>query len=168
MKEYLSNFLKAFYLYLSIIGLVSFSLFIMEEAIQSIQFANFSCGDTRRYDLMRSNIEQIAEINSHMRTLNKILRLIQPIQWWAYRDYSDNIDLYVQSMQAEILANQPEVYVDTYVDIWFYWKTIESQPNGSFLLKHRDIIVPIDKIPQEKPTRVSGFLMREKNKYIIL
>ena len=138
----------------------------MEESIQSIQFANFSCSDTRRFDLMKLNIERIEKINKHIRIINKYLMWMQPIQKWAYADYADATDQYVASMQAEILASDPGLYVGEKIAIWFYWKSIQTAETG-ILLKAGKIHINLPAQPQKNPVWIEGILERDNNNFTI-
>ena len=164
--KHIKTAIKYFYLYLSLIGLLSFSLFIMEEACQSLQFANFSCSDTRRYDLMKLNIERIETINNHIKILNRYLMWLQPIQWWGYYDYSKNLDLYVKSLQAEILANDPGLYVDQQVSIWFYYKSI-SKYQDLIKLSAGKMFYLTDTQPDKNPIHITGIIKKINNGYLI-
>ena len=164
-KSVLDDFLKWFYLYLGIIGLVSFSLFIMEEAIQSCQFANFSCSDTYRYDLIKKNIERISKINKHLKVLTVTLMWMQPFQWWAYQDYGDATDNYVASLQAEVLANDPGLYVGQEIDIDFYWKSVIKREK--YILSAGKLVYRTETMPESNSVRIKGIVRKYKKKYEI-
>ena len=159
--------LKVFYLYLSIVGLFSFSLFLAEEACQAGMFANFSCSDTHRYDLMKKNIEQISKISKHMVLINKVLLFLQPIQWLAYSDFIEATDLYVESIQAEIFASDPGLYLNETVTFNFYWKSAKKTKTGYVLKAGRLSLVSKDKTIN--PIRVTGTITQQSsNTYRIL
>jgi len=116
-------FLSVFYLYLAVIGLFGFALFICEEAIQSIQFANFSCKDSGRYDMMKKNLESIDSINKTIKILNRYLMWMNPIQQWAYADYALATDRYLETMHTLVMARDPGLYLGEEITIPFYYKS---------------------------------------------
>jgi hypothetical protein len=159
--------LKFFYLYLSIVGIFSFSCFIFEEANQTLMFANFSCSDTHRYDLMKKNIERMAEINDHLALINKVLLCLQPIQWLAYSDFIDATQQYIESIQAEIFASDPGLYLNETVTFNFYWKSAKKTKTGYVLKAGRLSLVSKDKTIN--PIRVTGTITQQSsNTYRIL
>ena len=159
IRDGLSGVLKYFYLYLSIIGLISFSCFICQEAIQIVTFANFSCSDTRRYDLLKKNIEKIAEINDHLRALNAVLLIMQPFQYIAYSDYCNGTQSYIETLQAEVLANDPGLYAGEQISIDFYYKSLISDQRG-FVIKSGKLLCILATKPQGNPVRITGVVRR--------
>jgi hypothetical protein len=169
LSDKLSSALKIFYLYLSVIGIFSFSLFICEESIQMNTFANFSCTDTNRYDLVKKNIDQITVICGHMRWINKILMCMQPFQWLAYEDYIESSETYVESMQAAVLAHDPGLYEGEKLGFEFYYKDVfqTSESNHKYTIRSGKLEVSMDEIPKN-PVWVEGVITQKKpNRWII-
>ncbi len=164
--QYFNNFLKIFYFYLAAVSLITFSLFICEEAIQGLMFANFSCSDTYRYDLIKKNIEKMKEINHHLKKMNIILQFLQPFQWWAYKDFGEATDRYIESLQAEVLANDPGLYINRIVTIQFYWRKC-TEENGKFLLRNGKMSVWVKEKPIEKTIIVTGVMTKNKRGYLL-
>jgi len=127
--------LKFFYLYLSIVGIFGFSCFILEESLQQLTFANFQCKSSGRYDLLKLNIEKMAEINGHLRLTNKVLIGLQPFQWLAYADYVKATEAYIKTTRATVLAKDPGLYVGEEMgDLLFYYKGVSrSESRGTVL-----------------------------------
>jgi len=158
--------LKFFYLYLSIVGLFSFSCFICEEALQALMFANFSCSDSNRYDLTKKNIERMSKINNHLLYTNKLLLILQPIQYLAYSDYIEATNSYISSIKAEVLANDPSLYLGEHLDIHFYYKHI-TKKTDHYLLSNGKISIKVSTLPEQTSIRVSGRLRKDKSRYIL-
>ena len=151
--------LSIFYLYLSIVGIFSFSLFIMEEAVQSIQFATFSTKDAQRWDLTKNNMDYIEKISGHMETINNLFLWIQPIQLWAYSDYINATHLYVKSIRAMVLANDPAQFEGEHLSISFYYKSVTTSSAG-YKLRAGRIIYQTTTKPESCPIIAEGTMTR--------
>jgi len=126
IKDMQNKGLKIALLYLSVVGLISGTCFIIEESIQTSIFANFSATDTNRYDLVLKNLNQIERVNYRLRVINWALLVIQPIAWFGYDSFSDSTDLYIDTLEAEILAHEPRLLEGREVDIRFRYTSLVS------------------------------------------
>ena len=117
-------------------------------------------------DLIKINIQTIERISSHIKLINRALMWLQPFQMWAYEDYTCATNLYVQSLQAEVLARDPGLYVGEQVDILFYYKQI-SKKHDLFVLSNGKLLVRVKTMPKQTSLRVSGIIRRDRSRYII-
>jgi len=158
-----SNFvMKMFFLYLSIIGLFSFSLFIAQEGIQMMSFGAFSCKDTGRWDLIKKNNDKINHILDHMTIINTWLMWMQPFQYIAYGDYITATRAYVEAQEALVLAHDPGLYEGDEISIDFYYRTAtqdKSRPN-IWKLQSGKLVVFVDTLPPNKSFSLSGTVTR--------
>jgi len=152
----IEKLLKLFYLYLSIVGLFSFSLFIQEESAQQITFSNFVNSDTHRYDLMLQNNIKLNKIADSMSIINKCFLWMQPFQCVAYGDYIESIRLYTQSIQALILAKDPGLFVNYKypIDFKFYYQEV-SYSNQNIRLKSGKLFIDLPDRPNHNPIDIN-------------
>jgi len=113
------SILQAMLAYLTIIGVISFSLFIGQEACQMTSFGNFSASDTRRSDLMKQNLSTMSSILNGMVWINKPLIVLNPFQFWAYESYIKATRNYITTLEAEIFANEPILFIGEQVSTTF-------------------------------------------------
>lgn len=166
--DILKRILKGFYIYLAIVGIFSFSLFIMEESCQTITFATFSAKDANRYDIIKSNYELMANINSHMRILNKALIFLQPITMFAYSDFSRATDQYIATMKAVCIARDPGLYVGERITINFQYKKATRQPDKTVKLLSNKIVILVKDMPIDNPVKITGVMaLGKSNKFVI-
>ena len=111
---------------LSIIGLVTFSLFILEEANQTIMFATWAAKDARRWDLVLYGLDASKKINRTMKIVNYMFGWIQPLSFLAYRSYAKATDIYIESAKSEVIAREPELFVGREVELLFRPTTIKN------------------------------------------
>jgi hypothetical protein len=103
--------------YLMIAGLVTFSLFIMEEAFQTTMFGTWPAQDAGDWILVKQDIEVMEFINNRMKTTNKYFGWIQPLGWLAYDSYGIAGDQYIKGVKAKVMAHQPEVFEGEEVEV---------------------------------------------------
>jgi hypothetical protein len=161
--------LSMIYLYFAIIGLFGFALFICEEAIQSIQFANFSCKDSGRYDMMKENLEKIEQINGTIKLLNGWLMWLNPIQKWAYADYALATDRYLETIHTLVMAMDPGLYAGELITFPFYYKRVKEYDNYKTLTTGLlSVDVPLDFDITGNPVDITGVIQPFKGRYIFL
>ncbi len=151
-------FLKCFYFYLAFAGIFSFTAFIAEESIQLLSFAQFSASDTRQYALMKENLEYMERINNSLKFLNTWCLWVIPPQQLGYRHYAAATDRYIETLKAEILANDPSVYIGEDVTIRFAYKGYERKNNGLWVARSKGVKVVLKDPPQSAIIEITGRL----------
>jgi len=95
--------------YISLIGLVTFSLFMFEEAIQMATFGTWPASDAKDWQLVMSGCQTIEAANHTMKIVNCSIGWIQPLAFLSYRAYARSTDYYLDAMKAKIFAHAPEM-----------------------------------------------------------
>lgn len=96
-------------IYFSIIGMIGFSLFIIEEASQVATFSTFMSKNNNDLILMLSASKLMDTNNNLIKTINKLIGWISPFTYISYNKYAEAQDLYSQCIKYHILAHQPEL-----------------------------------------------------------
>jgi hypothetical protein len=105
----MKHFTKALTIYIYLIGMIGFSLFIIEEASQVATFSTFMSKNNNDLTLMLS-ASKIMDINNNLiKTINKSIGWISPFTYISYNKYAEAQDLYSQCIKYHILAHQPEL-----------------------------------------------------------
>lgn len=112
--------------YLAICGLVTFSLFIMEEAFQTTMFGTWPAQDAGDWILVKQDIEVMEFINERMKTTNKYFGWVQPFGWLAYDSYGKAGDQYIKGVKAKAMAHQPDVFENEIVEVTLIPKSWED------------------------------------------
>jgi len=97
-------------LYIAASGLVTFSLFICEEAIQTTMFGSWPASDAGQWGVVEYGCAQMEAICSGMETINAAAGWINPLAWYSYDKYAEATRYYVRAKRAEAFARAPEVY----------------------------------------------------------
>lgn len=150
--------LKFIALYIAVAGIVGFSIFIHEEAIQLLSFANFSASDTRQYHLLKDNLDHMKEINESLRWLNNHFMWMVPPQLLGYRHYANATDAYIRTLTAEVLRHDPAALVGERVDMPFVPESLSPGHNGLWIARARGVRIILKSEPTTKTVFVSGVL----------
>jgi len=169
--------LAIFALYLSIAGLVTFSLFILEEGFQTIMFGTWPAQDAQRWDVVLKGTDLMENTVSTMKIVNYSCGWIQPLAFISYRAYAKSGDYYVEGLRTKILAHQPELLIGRKIKVKFHIKQITKLGN-KFILSNGRLKITSDKrktgtINIEgilrktevgyELTKISGGIIRNKN-----
>jgi len=106
----LKNFFKVLFAYLTIAGIVTFSLFICEEAFQTAMFGTWPAQDARDWVTVKRGIRVMVAANNTMKLINYSVGYIQPLAFFAYRAYGRSADYYVDALTSKVMANAPELF----------------------------------------------------------
>lgn len=142
--------------YLTLVGVISFSLFIGQEACQMTSFGNFSASDTRRYDLMKQNLSTMSNILSGMVWINKPLVILNPFQYWAYESYIKATRNYIETLEAEIFANEPGLFSGEQVSSLFTYQSYQPAKNGLYVAINKRVKVILSEPPESRSIQVAG------------
>lgn len=150
--------LKFIALYLAVAGLFGFSCFIMEEGVQLLSFAQFSASDNKQYALMKRNLDYMEQINKSLKFMNTWFLWMLPPQQAGYRHYAAATDRYIETLRAEVLANDPSVYVGEQVTLRFQFDSYEKKHNNLWVAKNRRVKILLDAPPGGKVIEIEGIL----------
>lgn len=159
--------LGAMALYISICGLVTFSLFIIEESIQTAMFGTWQAIDAKDWHTVKFGCDRIGNANQLLKTLNYSLGWIQPLSFFAYRAYGQATDAYLQGLEARIFANAPELFAGQRLAISFTPREIREAPEGYRHINRRIIFLSKHKHPVGSACRVTGLVSVQDNKIIV-
>jgi len=148
--------------YLSIVGLVTFSCFILEEAIQMSTFGTWPAKSAQDWPTVLRGADVIQHINRQLRFINHWFGWAQPLALVSYNSFSDATDYYVHTLHSVILAHQPELMVGREIDVNFKPKQVERVQTG-FILHNGAMQVAVSDLRAEapsafEPVRVRGTL----------
>jgi hypothetical protein len=127
----IEKFFKYFGYYLAICGLVTFSLFIMEEAFQTTMFSTWPAADAKEWRLVKHQIGVMEFINNRLKWTNKWFGWVQPFGWLAYDSYGIAGDEYVKGVSAKVFAHCPECFDGEEVEFTFHTQEMDV-PKGEY------------------------------------
>ena len=154
--------------YLALAGLITFSMFILEESLQSVTFGIWPAKNAKAWANVKRGLDLMENINTTLKIVNYSVGWVQPLAFISYRAYSEASDSFIESSIVEVLANEPELYLNRKVRIEFIPRSIESLEDGSFLATNGRL----NARRPERPTigqviRVEGILRKIDGKLVI-
>jgi len=154
-------------LILSVLGIITFSLFIFEEAIQMTTFGTWPAQESGDWHLVLEGTDIIETINRSMKIVNYSVGWLQPLAFFSYRSFGKATDCYVKSLRAKIFAHAPECFVGRRAQFLFTPARIETGPGGTIRLLNGKLSVLTDAMPNTRKIRVTGVLRRDGNLLVI-
>jgi hypothetical protein len=151
---------------LSILGIVTFSLFIFEEAIQMATFATLPAQYTKDWEQIMEGADTIESINSSMKMVNHSVGWLQPLTFFSYRAYVKATDYYVESLRKKAFVNSPECFVGRKVKFVFILARIQPDERKVKLVNGK-LSVITDSIPETQKVLVSGVVERDGDLLVI-
>ena len=157
-----------FAIYLSIAGLSSFSMFIIEESIQTVMFGGWQAVSAQDWPLVKKGAGLITQFNKGLKVVNYSTGWINPLAFLSYYDYMLASDYYVEALNANIFANDPGLFAGEIVTFKFNPDEIENRADGQVVLRNRNIEVMTNITPPDGlPLRVTGRVTRAKGKIVV-
>jgi len=125
-------------LYISVSGLVTFSMFILEESAQVATFATWPAAEAKDWGSAKLGCDRIRDANRLLRIINYSCGWIQPLAFIAYRSYALSTDVYIRAMRSKIFAHAPELFDGERISTTFIPLAKESA-GSSFIYHNRNI-----------------------------
>jgi hypothetical protein len=151
---------------LSILGIITFSLFIFEEAIQMATFGTWQAQSTKDWGLVMEGADTIESINHSMKVVNYSVGWLQPLAFFSYRAYGKSTDYYVEALRKKVFFNSPESFVGRKVDFVFIPARIDPDQNKVRLV-NGNLNIITDSIPETQKVLVSGKVERDGDLLVI-
>lgn len=148
---------------LTIMGLVTFSLFILEEAFQTVMFGTWAAQDAQDWKTVYEGVVLMEKIKTMLNGLNYTLGYIQPLAFLAYRSYGQSAEYYITALKSKVLAHEPALYVNQQITFNFTPSQTIRLADGKLLLQTRQIRV-LTSQKSKKTYTVTGKLTQIPNK----
>jgi hypothetical protein len=159
-----NKFLAFMMTYIAIIGLITFSLFILEEATQMATFGTWPAQDAKQWDHVLKGAEIIENINNCIDILNYSVGWLQPLAFISYMKYADGAEYYVRSLKLKVFAHCPECFDGKELTFRFKPRRKVEDKTGKWLV-NGVVWVKVREFPESfAPFTVSGALYLDGRK----
>ena len=137
------SFLKYFSVYLAMAGLVTFSLFMVEESFQCVQFGTWAAQDAKRWDIVMEGVELMEKTTKTLNIINYSFGYIQPLSWFAYRAYSKSSKYYTRCLESLVFAHAPWLLDGRSIEFDFKPKIVKKSNTNPdiFIYENGKIII---------------------------
>lgn len=109
-----------FTIYLATAGLVTFSLFILEEAMQTAMFSTWAAKDSKEWPLILEADRFFKKTNKTLESINTYFGWINPFSLYAYDAYSKSTNLFVLSTEANLAAFATDMLIEQKENVTLY------------------------------------------------
>jgi len=113
----IKNILSIIAIVLSIMGIVTFSLFILEEAFQTVMFGTWPAQDAQRWDIVKKGTVMMDKVTATMNRVNFTCGWIQPLAFISYRAYAKSADYYTAALRSKVIAHAPELFIGELITV---------------------------------------------------
>ena len=164
----IKNFLMVLGFYITISGLSTFSLFICEEAFQTVMFATWASQDAQDWPTVKTGIDLMESMHSTLTIMNNCFGWIQPLAFISYRAYAQSEAYYIRALTSKVLANAPQLFVGERISFTFIPKSVTRRPDGTASARHGRIYITVPKATPGVPMDISGVLRLGENGLLVL
>lgn len=145
---------------LTVLGIVTFTNFILEEAIQTTMFGTWAAKDAKNWPLLYRGIRIVEGINADLKLVNTSLGWLHPLAWLSYRDYARAADYWIQANKAMIFAHSPETLLGEEIEFVFVYQRAEIGSDRTELFSG-NVKVIISEPPAGTEIKVKGRVFRD-------
>jgi hypothetical protein len=138
--------------YISVTGLVTFSLFICEESVQTAMFGTWPAQDAGDWYTVKFGVERMKEANQLLKIINYSFGWIQPLAFVSYRAYGRSTDAYIAGCEAKLFAHAPTIFNGEDVTITF----TPEDTRADLYINRRISVRTSSRLILGKPSRVQG------------
>jgi len=155
----INKFLSGAMAIITIMGIVTFSLFILEESFQTVMFGTWPAQDAKRWDIVKDGVDKMRSINKIMSTVNCTVGWIQPFAFIAYGEYIKASTYYLTALDSKIFAHAPELYDGEVISTTISTASAEVNITSRGMeLRVGNMLVICNEVDRSKPMKVSGVL----------
>ena len=130
--KYMTMLKTVFTIYLAITGLVTFSLFILEESLQTAMFSTWAAKDAQDWTLVMKANRFFKGTNQALGSINKWFGWVNPFSYKAYDSYHVATDFVVKANEAQIANFEPELFVYYDEPVFLHLRLSEVHAGGTY------------------------------------
>ena len=142
---------------MGVLGIVTFPLFIMEEATQMVTYGTWQASAAKDYETLNRGLDLAERINSHTKRVNWWLGWLHPLNHLSYQDFTAATDYWIEANRVKILALDPKVMAGRRLTITFTPDTVTDMGNH-WALRAGNITVLVSSPPASTPVPVTGLV----------
>ena len=143
---------------ISLMGISTFSLFIQEEAFQTIMFGSWPAQDAKEWRLVKKATVMMDSVTWSIKWTNRIFGWIQPLGFVAYGAYWKSAEFYTEGLRAKVFAFCPECFDGEEVEFTFRPQRID---NGEGISNNLVVEYPAEHPPGLDPVVIRGMVRAE-------
>lgn len=151
-------------IFISIISIVTFTLFIYEESLQVTMFGTWPAQDAGDWEQVLRGLDLMETLNLQMKIIIYSVGWVNPLALLSYRAYAQSTDYYIQSVKAKAFARAPEVFDGRELEFMFKPARVQQMADGRWKSVNRKLnILTKQRLSTTKTYRLRGEVRVEKN-----
>ena len=167
-KIKLKKVLTILFAYVTLVGLVTFSLFIHEESIQMLMFGTWPAKNAKQWSLVKTGTDLMEKTNNQARWINYIVGWVQPLAFFSYKSFNMSTDFYIKGLRAECFAMAPELFIGEDVEFEFHPKQSTRRKDGKYIIQSGKLFIITEQAPSLSKMYVKGTLNLIDNKLTVI
>ena len=150
-----TKFLSYVLLILTIIGTISFTLFIEEEAFQTLMFGTWPAQDVGQWKTVAQGCNLMEANTRIMKWTLYSIGWFNPLAFVSYYQYSKAADYYIQALRCKIAVHAPGELIGKTVSLSVIAGRIEVLDRG-YQIQSGQLFILVDQIPTQKQLHIKG------------
>ena len=150
-----TRFLSYVLVILTIIGTISFSLFILEEAFQTIMFGTWPASSIGQWKTVAQGCNLMEADCTVMKWTLYTIGWLNPLAFISYYQYVKAAEYYVQALRCKIAVHAPGELVGKTVSLSVIAGRIEVLDRG-YQIQSGQLFILFDQIPTQKQLHIKG------------
>jgi len=168
IRRKLRRWLTYMAIFISVISIVTFTLFIYEESLQVAMFGTWPAQDAGDWAQVLRGLDLMESLNLQMKIITYSVGWVNPLALFSYRAYARSTDYYIASVKSKCFARAPEVFDGREID--FAWRPhrVEQLKDGRWKSVNRKInVFTMERLNVQQTYQLRGKVMVENNLILI-
>lgn len=158
----IKRILSLLFAYVTVVGIVTFTLFIHEEAIQMIMFGTWPAKNAKQWHIVKEGIDLMDSTNTSSRWINRIVGWVQPLAFLSYRAFNKSTDYYMESIRAETFANAPQLFIGETMEFSVQIRSVNRTEDGKYSVQSGKLFIIFEQEPKLGETIVTAKIMKDE------
>lgn len=167
LSRKMKTFLSILAIYLSLTGLVTFSLFISYESMKTAMFGTWPAQEAQDWEAVLAGTDVMREAATIMKWMNNGLGWAQPFSFVSYRSLVHAAETHIRGLEARVFAHAPELFEGREMTFAFIPESLRHEQQGYAHMAGRVTVLSAVQHPVGVRMRVTGKVAVQGNSVIV-
>lgn len=161
------TFLSILAIYLSLTGIITFSLFISYESMKTAMFGTWPAQEAGDWEAVLAGTDVMREAATIMKWMNNGLGWAQPFSYVSYRSLVHAAESHIRGLEARAFAHAPELFDQREMTFAFIPETVRQDPQGYAHSTSKITVISAIKHSPGVRMRITGRVAVQDNRVIV-
>lgn len=161
------TFLSILAIYLSLTGLVTFSLFISYESMKTAMFGTWPAQEAGDWEAVLAGTDVMREAATIMKWMNIGLGWTQPFSFVSYRSLVHAAESHIRSLEARVFAHAPELFDGREISFTFTPETVKEGAEGYIHINRKITVISTTNHPVGIGWRITGKVRVDADRVVV-